>query len=68
MKKVKQLSEDKNESEDKLQKELEFYKKYYKIDQYSRERGRRIAKKFEEEDWAKKEKEERAPNIRLTST
>ena len=58
LKKVKQLSEDKNESEDKLQKELEFYKKYYKIDQYNRERGRHIAKKFEEEDREKKEKEE----------
>ena len=44
LKKVKQLSEDKNETEDKLQKELEFYKKYYKIDQYNRERGRCIAK------------------------
>ena len=55
MKKVKQLSKDKNESEDKLQKELEFYKKYYEIDQYNGERGRHIAKKIEE-DQAKKEK------------
>ena len=31
----------------------------YEIDQYNRERRRCIAKKFEEEDWAKKEKEER---------
>ena len=54
LKKVKQLFEEKNESEDKLQKELEFYKKYYEIDQYNRERGRCIAKKFEEEDQARK--------------
>ena len=59
MKKVKQLPEDKNETEDKLQKELEFYKKYYEIDQYNRGRGRCIAKKFEEEDRAKKEKDKR---------
>ena len=44
LKKVKQPSEDKNETEDKLQKEFEFYKKYYQIDQYNRERGRCIAK------------------------
>ena len=65
LKKIKQLSEDKNETEDKLQKELEFYKKYYEIDQYKRERGRRIAKKFEEEDQAKREKEEREREKRI---
>ena len=48
---------------DKLQKELELYKKYYKIDQYNRERGRCIAEKFEEKIGQKeKRKKEREKN------
>ena len=57
LKKVKQLSDDKNESEEKLQKELEFYKKYYQLDQYNRERGRHITKQVEQEGEEKREKE-----------
>ena len=37
LKKVQQLSADKSESEEELQKEMELYKNYFKIDQVNKD-------------------------------